>query len=99
MKVDESYRNMRYVLDDYPHVVDYAIEAIERTGLKAHKNLIRGGTDGARLSFKNLPTPNIFTGGHNFHSKREWVTVQDMEKAAETIVHLAAIWAEKGDQS
>jgi tripeptide aminopeptidase len=98
ISIDESYRNMRYVLDKYPHVVQYAMEAIEQTGLKAHKNLIRGGTDGARLSFKGLPTPNIFTGGHNFHSKREWVTVQDMEKAAETIVHLSLIWAEKGDE-
>ena len=97
--IDESYRNMRYVIDKYPHVVQYAMEAIERTGLKAHKNLIRGGTDGARLSFKGLPTPNIFTGGHNFHSKREWVTLQDMEKAAETIIHLSIIWAEKGEKT
>jgi tripeptide aminopeptidase len=97
--IDESYRNMRYVLDKYPHVVQYAMEAIERTDLNAHKNLIRGGTDGARLSFKGLPTPNIFTGGHNFHSKREWVTLQDMEKAVETIIHLSIIWAEKGEKS
>jgi tripeptide aminopeptidase len=99
IEIIESYRNMRYILDDYPHVVQYAMEAIERAGLNAHKNLIRGGTDGARLSFKGLPTPNIFTGGHNFHSKREWVTVQDMEKAVETIINLSLIWAEKGDKS
>lgn len=96
-KVDESYRNMRYILDDFPHVVEYAIEAIRRSGLEPVKNLIRGGTDGARLSFMGIPTPNIFTGGHNFHSKREWISVQDMEKAAETIVHLVQVWTEKGD--
>ena len=97
--VDESYRNMRYVLDKYPFVVDYALEAVERSNLKPHKNLIRGGTDGARLSYMGVPTPNIFTGGHNFHSKREWVTIQDMEKAVETIVNLSIIWAEKGEPS
>ncbi|GAB4328417.1 MAG: peptidase T [Calditrichia bacterium] len=95
-KVDESYRNMKYVIDKHPFVVDYALEAIERSGLKAHKNLIRGGTDGARLSYMGVPTPNIFTGGHNFHSKKEWISVQDMEKAVETIVNLVQIWAEKG---
>lgn len=97
-QVDESYRNMKYVLDKYPHVVNYAIEAVTRSGLKAFKNLIRGGTDGARLSYQGLPTPNVFTGGHNFHSKREWISLQDMEKAVETIINLAQIWAEKGDQ-
>ncbi len=96
-KVDESYRNMRYVLDKYPHVVDHAVEAIERSGIKPIKNLIRGGTDGSRLSYMDLPTPNIFTGGHNFHSKREWISKQDMEKAVHTIVNLAQIWAEKGE--
>ncbi len=96
-KVDESYRNMRYVLDKHPYVVDYAMEAVERSGLKPRKNLIRGGTDGARLSYMGVPTPNIFTGGHNFHSKREWISVQDMEKAVETIVNLVQIWAEKGE--
>lgn len=96
-KVEESYRNMRYVLDKYPFVVEYALEAVKRSGLEPHQSLIRGGTDGARLSYEGLPTPNIFTGGHNFHSKREWVTVQDMEKAVETIVNLVKIWAEKGE--
>ena len=99
IRIDESYRNMRYILDDYPHVVDYAIEAIKRTGLVPIKNLIRGGTDGARLSFMGLPTPNIFTGGHNFHSKREWVSIQDMEKATETIIQLAQVWVENGEKS
>lgn len=95
LEIKESYRNMKIILDDYPQVVEYAIEAVERTGIKPIKNLIRGGTDGARLSFMGVPTPNIFTGGHNFHSKKEWISIQDMEKAVETIVHLSHIWAEK----
>ncbi len=96
-KVDESYRNMKYILDKFPFVVDYAMEAVKRSGLSPLKSLIRGGTDGSRLSYMDLPTPNIFTGGHNFHSKREWISVQDMEKAVETIVNLVQIWAEKGE--
>lgn len=95
LEIKESYRNMKIKLDEKPEVVEYALEAVQRTGLKAIKNLIRGGTDGARLSFMGLPTPNIFTGGHNFHSKKEWISIQDMEKAVETIVHLCQIWAEK----
>ena len=95
VEIKESYRNMKYKLDEHPQVVEYALEAVKRAGLKPVKNLIRGGTDGARLSFMGLPTPNIFTGGHNFHSQKEWISVQDMEKAAETIVHLLQIWVEK----
>jgi len=95
MEIKESYRNMKYKLDEKPEVVEYALEAVKRTGIEPIKNLIRGGTDGARLSFMGLLTPNIFTGGHNFHSKKEWVSIQDMEKAVETIVHLAQIWTEK----
>ncbi len=95
--VEESYRNMRYVLDKYPFVVEYAEEAIRRSGLEPKKSLIRGGTDGARLSYMGVPTPNIFTGGHNFHSKKEWISLQDMEKAVETIVNLVQVWAEKGE--
>jgi len=94
VEVKESYRNMKIVLDKHPHVVENALEAIKRTGLKPRKSLIRGGTDGARLSFMGLPTPNIFTGGHNFHSRKEWISIQDMEKAVETIVHLCQIWTE-----
>ena len=94
VEIKESYRNMKLVLDQHPQVVENALEAIRRTGLKPKKSLIRGGTDGARLSFMGLPTPNIFTGGHNFHSKKEWISIQDMEKAVETIVHLCQIWAE-----
>ena len=95
LEIKESYRNMKLILDEHPDVVGNAMEAVKRTGIKATKNLIRGGTDGARLSFMGVPTPNIFTGGHNFHSKKEWISVQDMGKAVETIVHLSQIWAEK----
>ena len=95
IEIKESYRNMKYKLDEHPQVVEYALEAVERSGLKPIKNLIRGGTDGARLSYMGLPTPNIFTGGHNFHSQKEWISIQDMEKAVETIVNLVQIWAEK----
>jgi len=95
LEIKESYRNMKLILDEHPDVVTNAIEAVKRTGIQATKNLIRGGTDGARLSFMGIPTPNIFTGGHNFHSKKEWISVQDMGKAVETIVHLSQIWAEK----
>jgi tripeptide aminopeptidase len=94
-KVTEQYRNMKGVLDEHPRVVSYAIEAVGRAGLKAHCSSIRGGTDGSRLSYMGLPCPNIFAGEHAFHSKQEWVSVQDMEKAAETIVHLSMIWESK----
>lgn len=93
-KVTEQYRNMREVLDTCSHVVDYAVEAIKRTGVTPVLSSIRGGTDGSRLSFMGLPCPNIYAGEHAFHSKQEWVSVQDMQKATETIVHLAAIWEE-----
>lgn len=95
IEIKESYRNMKYKLDEHPEVVEYALEAVRRAGLEPTRNLIRGGTDGARLSFMDLPTPNIFTGGHNFHSQKEWISIQDMAKAVETIVHLLQIWAEK----
>ena len=92
--VTEQYRNMKDVLDTCYHVVDYALEAISRTGVKPVLSSIRGGTDGSRLSFMGLPCPNIYAGEHAFHSKLEWVSAQDMEKATQTIVHLAAIWEE-----
>ncbi len=93
--ITEQYRNMKQVIDQHPHGVDYAIEAIRRTGLTPIRSSIRGGTDGSRLSFMGLPCPNIFAGEHAFHGRTEWVSVQDMEKAAETIVHLAMIWEER----
>jgi len=91
--VEESYRNMRDVLDRHPEVAAHAREAVRRAGLEVRNRLIRGGTDGSRLSFMGLPTPNLFAGEHNFHSRLEWVSVQDMEKAVEVIVHLCRIWA------
>jgi tripeptide aminopeptidase len=93
--VKEQYRNMKGVLDKHPEVTENAILAIERAGLKPKLQSIRGGTDGSRLSFMGLPCPNIFTGEHAFHSKLEWVSVQDMLKAAEVIVNLAKIYEEK----
>lgn len=94
IKVSEQYRNMKEVLDEHPQIVNYAADAIQRTGLELKKGSIRGGTDGSRLSFMGLPCPNIFAGGHAFHSRYEWVSRQDMEKAVETIVRLAQIWEE-----
>jgi tripeptide aminopeptidase len=95
--VEEQYRNMKSVLDQYPKVTQLGIEAIEITGLKAKLQRIRGGTDGSRLSFMGLPCPNIFAGEHAFHSKQEWVSVQDMQKAVQTLVNLAMIWEEKSN--
>jgi len=93
--VEEYYRNMKEVLDTVPFVTEYAIEAIKRAGLKPVHKQVRGGTDGSRLSFMGLPSPNVFAGEHGIHSKQEWVSVQDMQKAVETIVHLCMIWEEK----
>jgi tripeptide aminopeptidase len=93
IQVEEQYRNMREVIDRHPLVVERAREAITRAGLKVRERAIRGGTDGSRLSFMGLPTPNIFAGEQNFHSRLEWVSVQDMEKAVDVIVELARVWA------
>lgn len=95
LKVYEQYRNMGKVLKKHPQVVNYAMEALQRAGFSAPiRRSIRGGTDGSRLSFMGLPCPNIFAGEHAFHSKQEWVSVQDMAKASETIVHLVQVWEE-----
>jgi tripeptide aminopeptidase len=91
--VEESYRNMREVLERHPQVVEYARKAIRLAGLEPIERPIRGGTDGSRLSFMGLPTPNLFAGEHNFHSRLEWVSAQDMDKAVEVIVRLAALWS------
>lgn len=93
--VNEQYRNMKEVLDNHPQIMDIGIEAIERAGMTPKRRSIRGGTDGSRLSFMGLPCPNIFAGGHAFHGKQEWVSVQDMQKAVKTIVHIATLWEEK----
>jgi tripeptide aminopeptidase len=95
LEIKQQYRNMKQVIDRYPQMVEYAVEAIQRAGLKPVRSSIRGGTDGSRLSFMGLPCPNIFAGEHAFHGRTEWVSVQDMEKAVQTIVHLAMIWEEK----
>lgn len=93
--VKEQYRNMKEVLDRNPEIVENAVEAIRRAGLTPRRGAIRGGTDGSRLSFMGLPCPNIFAGGHAFHSPLEWVSRQDMEKAVLTIVELAKVWEER----
>jgi tripeptide aminopeptidase len=95
LKVTEQYRNMKAVLDRHPTVVENAIEAVRRAGLTPRRASIRGGTDGSRLSFMGLPCPNIFAGEHAFHSRLEWVSVQDMQAAVRTIVHLAMVWEER----
>jgi tripeptide aminopeptidase len=94
VKVEWQYRNLREYLAAEPRAVPFAEEAVRRAGLEPIKKPIRGGTDGSRLSEKGLPTPNIFTGGHGYHSRREWVSVQDMGAAVATIIHLVQIWAE-----
>ena len=93
-RVEEQYRNMREVLDQHPQAIANARAAMRRVGLEVHERPIRGGTDGSKLSFMGLPTPNLFAGEHNFHSRQEWVSVQDMEKAVEVIVELARVWEE-----
>ena len=93
--VHEQYRNMKEILDKHPHAVANAEEAIKRTGLKVRKEAIRGGTDGSKLSFMGLPCPNLFAGEKAIHSKHEFISVQDMNKAVETMVHLAQIWEER----
>jgi tripeptide aminopeptidase len=93
--VTEQYRNMREVLDHHPEVVECAREAMRRRGIAPVEHPIRGGTDGSRLSFMGLPTPNLFAGEHNFHSRLEWVSAQDMDKAAEVIVELCRVWASR----
>jgi tripeptide aminopeptidase len=92
--VEESYRNMREVIDRHPEVVAHAHEAIRRAGLEVRPRSIRGGTDGSRLSFMGLPTPNLFAGEHNFHSRLEWVSATEMQQAVDVIVHLARVWEE-----
>jgi tripeptide aminopeptidase len=95
VEITRQYRNMKSYLDEVPHAVDLAVEAIRRAGVEPRRSLIRGGTDGSRLSELGLPTPNVFTGGQQYHSQREWICVADMGAAAETIVHLVQLWAER----
>jgi len=95
IEVKQQYRNMKQVIDRHPEIIDHAMEAIRRAGLTPRKTSIRGGTDGSRLSFMGLPCPNLFAGEHAFHSRTEWVSIQDMEAAVRTIVHLAMVWEER----
>ena len=95
LNIEDQYENMKVVLEKNQKVVQNALDAVKQAGLEPKLNLIRGGTDGARLCFMGLPTPNIFTGGHNFHSKKEWIAIQGMEKTVETLVNLVQIWARK----
>ncbi len=94
-EVIEQYRNMKEVLDDHPQVYEYAYETMKNLGIEPITHPIRGGTDGSRLSFMGLPTPNIFAGEHSFHSQLEWVAVQDMELAVKVIVELTQVWEQK----
>lgn len=94
VEVRHSYRNMRRFIEENPRVVEAALEAIRRAGVEPRLAITRGGTDGAVLSAQGLPTPNLFTGGQEYHSVREWASVQDMAAAAATIVELAGVWAE-----
>jgi tripeptide aminopeptidase len=94
VEVQRSYRNMKDYLASYPQVLAAAETAIRRAGLEPRRAFIRGGTDGARLSEQGLPTPNLFTGAHEYHSVREWVSVQEMATAAATVVHLVQVWTE-----
>ena len=92
LEVKDSYQNMRIQIDKDPRVMDYAMRAVQLAGIETKLHIIRGGTDGARLSYMGLPTPNIFTGGRNFHSIKEWIPVPAMEKAVEVIVNIAKLY-------
>jgi tripeptide aminopeptidase len=94
-KSELGYLNMKEVLKDYPQLTDFAIEAAKRSGISAELRPIRGGTDGSRLTARGLPTPNLFTGGHNFHGKLEFNSRKGLEKTTETLLNLVQIWAEK----
>jgi len=94
-EVHEQYRNMKEILDQHPQVSEYAIEAIERAGIKVKRSSARGGTDGSRLSFMGLPCPNLFTGEMAYHGKHEYVSVQDMERSVDVCVEIVKIWEER----
>ena len=93
--IEEQYRNMKEVVDQHPKLMELGVKAIERAGLTPKIQSIRGGTDGSRLSFMGLPCPNIFAGEHAFHGKQEWVSIQDMQKAVQTIINLVLLWEEE----
>ncbi|MGV8141427.1 MAG: peptidase T [Candidatus Woesearchaeota archaeon] len=95
-EIKEQYRNMIYKISEHPQIMKYALEAMTRVGIRPNNTVARGGTDGCKLSYMGIPTPNLFTGGHDFHSKTEWISVQDMEMAVRTIVDICKVWEEKG---
>lgn len=95
VEAKKVYTNMREYIDQDPQIMDFLEEAIRRTGIEPEKTLIRGGTDGARLSEMGIPTPNVFTGGYNYHSRFEWASLETMVEAAETVINLIRIWASK----
>ena len=94
-EVIEQYRNMKEILDQHPEIEANALEALKRLEIKPIQSAIRGGTDGSRLSYMGLPTPNLFAGGHNFHAITEYVAIQDMEMAVKMIVTIAQVWEER----
>ena len=94
LTIKDQYRNMREQVEPHYHIVEKAVKAMEMAGIKPHIQPIRGGTDGANLSFKGLPCPNIFAGGLNFHGKFEWVTVENMEKAEAVILNIIKLYAD-----
>ena len=94
MEVKESYRNMYYKIAEDPRVLEHALEAVTRQGITPIRRAIRGGTDGARLSFMGLPTPNLFAGGQSFHSVQEWVSLDWMAAAVAVCIQLLAVWVE-----
>ena len=96
VQVTPQYPNMRRYLDEFPRAVEAAEQAIRAEGIEIIRTPIRGGTDGSRLSAMGLPTPNLFTGGHDYHSPREWASLQEMAAAAATVVRLAEVWARDG---
>lgn len=99
VETKEQYRNMKRILDQHPEIMEIGMEAIRRTGVTPIRRSIRGGTDGSRLSFMGLPCPNIFAGGHAFHGRQEWVSVQDMQMAVKTILHIATLWEERANNA
>ena len=94
-EVIEQYRNMKNILNEHPQVEDYALESLKRLNITPIQSAIRGGTDGSRLSYMGLPTPNLFAGGHNFHAITEYVAIQDMQASVQNIVTIAQVWEEK----
>jgi tripeptide aminopeptidase len=97
VNTEESYRNMAYKIRENPKVLDYALEAVKRIGVEPKRQAIRGGTDGARLSFMGLLTPNVWAGGQNFHSVQEWVSLEWMAKAVEATLEILTVWVEKSE--